>query len=134
MNRHSYWKGFVFFLAIGSIALASCNNDDLDEAIRLADGILIMNSGQIVQYDSPETVLSRPANKFVHDFVGGTSRILAGYFIEQGNPQHAHKCTGYTMSGAVGHSNPNGLILLIYPEKITADYVTGPVKHKVFGQ
>jgi osmoprotectant transport system ATP-binding protein len=48
---------------------------DLDEAIRLADRIAIMESGKLVQYDTPETILSRPANKFVHDFVG-TDRAL----------------------------------------------------------
>ncbi len=48
---------------------------DLDEAIRLADRIAIMESGKLVQYDTPETILSKPANKFVHDFVG-TDRAL----------------------------------------------------------
>ena len=48
---------------------------DLDEAIRLADRIAIINSGKLVQYDTPEAILARPANKFVHDFVG-TDRAL----------------------------------------------------------
>lgn len=48
---------------------------DLDEAIRLADRIAIMASGKLVQYDTPETILSNPASKFVHDFVG-TDRAL----------------------------------------------------------
>lgn len=43
---------------------------DLDEAIRLADRIAIMRAGRLEQYDTPEAILSRPANKFVHDFVG----------------------------------------------------------------
>jgi len=48
---------------------------DLDEAIRLADRICIMRQGRLVQYDTPEVILSRPINKFVHDFVG-TDRAL----------------------------------------------------------
>lgn len=48
---------------------------DLDEAIRLADRIAIMESGRLVQYDTPEVILSKPANKFVHDFIG-TDRAL----------------------------------------------------------
>jgi len=48
---------------------------DLDEAIRLADRIAIMGSGKLVQYDTPEAILSRPVNKFVRDFVG-TDRAL----------------------------------------------------------
>ena len=43
---------------------------DLDEAIRLADRIAIMRSGRLVQYDTPEEILRRPADRFVHDFVG----------------------------------------------------------------
>ncbi|MDR7145095.1 ABC transporter ATP-binding protein [Rhizobium sp. BE258] len=43
---------------------------DLDEAIRLGDRIAIMKSGKIVQYDTPDAILSRPANAFVSSFVG----------------------------------------------------------------
>jgi osmoprotectant transport system ATP-binding protein len=43
---------------------------DIDEAIRLADRIAIMRAGRLMQYDTPEEILERPANKFVHDFVG----------------------------------------------------------------
>lgn len=61
---------------------------DLDEAIRLADRIAIMELGRLVQYDTPEAILSKPANKFVHDFVGTDralkrlSRIGIGSFIK----------------------------------------------------
>jgi osmoprotectant transport system ATP-binding protein len=43
---------------------------DLDEAIRLAGRIAVMRNGRLEQYDSPENILSTPANEFVHDFVG----------------------------------------------------------------
>lgn len=43
---------------------------DLDEATRLGDRIAIMNSGKIVQYDTPDAVLSHPADAFVENFVG----------------------------------------------------------------
>lgn len=48
---------------------------DLDEGIRLADRIAIIQKGRLVQYDTPEAILTRPKNKFVHDFVG-TDRAL----------------------------------------------------------
>ena len=60
---------------------------DLDEAIRLADRIAIMESGRLVQYDTPETILSKPRNKFIRDFVGADralkrlSRISVKNFI-----------------------------------------------------
>ena len=43
---------------------------DLDEAVRMGDRIAIMRAGQIVQYDTPDEILSHPINAFVEDFVG----------------------------------------------------------------
>ena len=43
---------------------------DLDEAALLGDRIAIMKSGRIVQYDTPNVVLSHPADPFVENFVG----------------------------------------------------------------
>jgi glycine betaine/L-proline transport ATP binding subunit len=43
---------------------------DMDEAVKLADRILIMDRGCIVQYDTPENILKNPANEFVSRFVG----------------------------------------------------------------
>ncbi|MDS0527801.1 ABC transporter ATP-binding protein [Clostridium sp. SHJSY1] len=43
---------------------------DMDEAIKLADKICIMNKGKIVQYDTPENILKNPINEFVSEFVG----------------------------------------------------------------
>lgn len=43
---------------------------DMDEAIKLADKIAVMQEGKIVQYDSPEEILIHPANEFVENFVG----------------------------------------------------------------
>lgn len=43
---------------------------DMDEAIKLADKIAIMDSGKLIQYDSPENILKHPVNDFVENFVG----------------------------------------------------------------
>ncbi len=43
---------------------------DMDEAIRLADRICIMDKGKIVQFDTPENILKNPANDFVSNFIG----------------------------------------------------------------
>ena len=42
----------------------------MDEAIKLADKIAIMEQGKVVQYDRPEKILKQPANEFVRNFVG----------------------------------------------------------------
>ncbi|NFL85198.1 betaine/proline/choline family ABC transporter ATP-binding protein [Clostridium botulinum] len=43
---------------------------DMDEAIRIADKICIMNGGRIIQYDTPENILKNPCNDFVSEFIG----------------------------------------------------------------
>lgn len=43
---------------------------DMDEAIKIADKICIMNKGEIIQYDTPENILKNPCNDFVNEFIG----------------------------------------------------------------
>jgi osmoprotectant transport system ATP-binding protein len=43
---------------------------DIEEALRLASEIAIMESGRIVQLGAPIEIIERPANDFVRDFVG----------------------------------------------------------------
>ena len=48
---------------------------DVEEALRLADKIIILKDGRIVQYDTPFNTLSHPANQFVYDLVGADDII-----------------------------------------------------------
>ena len=43
---------------------------DVEEALRLADRIAVMRSGEVVQFDTPLNILSRPADAFVEELVG----------------------------------------------------------------
>ena len=43
---------------------------DMDEAIKIADRICILNGGKILQYGTPEEILKNPAHGFVSEFVG----------------------------------------------------------------
>lgn len=43
---------------------------DMDEAIKLADRICIIQEGHIVQCDTPERILKAPANQYATDFIG----------------------------------------------------------------
>lgn len=43
---------------------------DQSEAMSLADHIIVMNKGRIMQRGSAETIYGAPANKFVADFIG----------------------------------------------------------------
>ena len=50
---------------------------DQDEALDLADRIVVMDHGKIEQVDTPENLWERPATAFVCDFLGGANRIVA---------------------------------------------------------
>ncbi|MCY8483169.1 choline ABC transporter ATP-binding protein OpuBA [Bacillus mojavensis] len=43
---------------------------DMDEAIKLADRIVILKGGEIVQVGAPDDILRNPANEFVEEFIG----------------------------------------------------------------
>ena len=43
---------------------------DMDEAVKIADKICIMNNGELIQTDTPENILKKPINEFVSNFVG----------------------------------------------------------------
>ncbi len=42
----------------------------MDEALKIADKICIMENGKIAQFDTPENILRNPASDFVKDFIG----------------------------------------------------------------
>jgi osmoprotectant transport system ATP-binding protein len=43
---------------------------DIDEAVKMADRIAVMNEGHLIQFATPTELLASPANDFVADFVG----------------------------------------------------------------
>lgn len=50
---------------------------DMDEALKLADRIVIMRDGELVQCDTPEEILRNPANEFVEEFIGRDRLVQA---------------------------------------------------------
>ena len=43
---------------------------DMDEALKLANRIVIMSEGKVIQFDTPENILRNPANEFVEELIG----------------------------------------------------------------
>lgn len=43
---------------------------DMDEALKLANRIVIMSHGKVIQFDTPEAILHHPANEFVEELIG----------------------------------------------------------------
>ena len=52
---------------------------DIHEAIKMGDKIAIFQAGRLIQYDTPEIILTCPANQYISDFVGSdrTLKLLA---------------------------------------------------------
>lgn len=48
---------------------------DVEEALRLADKIVVMERGAIAQYDTPFHILTRPASAFVHNLIGADDML-----------------------------------------------------------
>ncbi|TBW40692.1 sulfate/molybdate ABC transporter ATP-binding protein [Siculibacillus lacustris] len=48
---------------------------DQDEALELADRVVVLNKGRIEQIGTPDEIYDAPASPFVFDFIGDASRI-----------------------------------------------------------
>ncbi|ASB90363.1 betaine/proline/choline family ABC transporter ATP-binding protein [Bacillus sonorensis] len=56
---------------------------DMDEAIKLADRIVILKDGEIVQVGTPDDILRYPANDFVEEFIGKDRLIQSSPEVER---------------------------------------------------
>lgn len=102
---------------------------DMDEAIKLADVIVLMKDGEIVQAASPEELLSNPANSFVEDFIG-KHRLTSDNYIEtveevmKNNPVTVSKDKGVGESIAIMKSKGVSTVIVVdsegHPEGIVA--------------
>ncbi|EST89559.1 betaine/proline/choline family ABC transporter ATP-binding protein [Vagococcus lutrae] len=50
---------------------------DMDEALKLANRIMIMDEGKVIQFDTPDNILKEPANEFVENLIGEDRLIQA---------------------------------------------------------
>src|SRR5438093_2958079 len=48
---------------------------DQEEALEIADRVVVMSRGRIEQVGSPNEIYDRPASPFVYEFLGGVNRI-----------------------------------------------------------
>ncbi|HGM7028665.1 TPA: ABC transporter ATP-binding protein [Serratia liquefaciens] len=66
---------------------------DIDEALALADRIVLLDQGRVVQQGTPLELLTAPANDFVRDFFGRSDRgiklLALGTVAERVRPGHA---------------------------------------------
>ncbi len=63
---------------------------DQEEALTMADRIVVMNKGKIMQIDTPQTIYEFPANPFVADFIGDINFILENSTINAIRPENIY--------------------------------------------
>jgi glycine betaine/proline transport system ATP-binding protein len=47
---------------------------DINEAFKLGDRVAIMRDGKVIQIDTPEVMITQPANDYVRDFIEGADK------------------------------------------------------------
>ncbi|MFD2740962.1 glycine betaine/L-proline ABC transporter ATP-binding protein [Sulfitobacter aestuarii] len=63
---------------------------DLDEALKLADHLVILKDGAVVQQGSPQHIVMNPADPYIEAFVGDINRarvLRAGTIADPGRPE-----------------------------------------------
>ena len=58
---------------------------DLYEAIKMGDKIAIFKEGELIQYDTPEGILMRPANDYIEGFVGADRALKVLSLLKAGD-------------------------------------------------
>lgn len=43
---------------------------DMDEALKIADKVAVLQNGKVVQFDTPEEILKNPKNEYIEFFIG----------------------------------------------------------------
>ncbi|MEF9996375.1 MAG: sulfate ABC transporter ATP-binding protein, partial [Burkholderiaceae bacterium] len=82
---------------------------DQEEALEVADRVVLMNRGRIEQVGSPDEVYTHPANAFVYGFLGSANRFhghaAGGAFRGDGlhSPLSNHEQTGIAVAYARPH-------------------------------
>ncbi|MGL5390572.1 MAG: sulfate/molybdate ABC transporter ATP-binding protein [Shewanella sp.] len=105
---------------------------DQEEALEVADKIVVMNQGRIEQQGTPEEVYDRPSNPFVYEFLGNVNlfhaRVQQGHsrigHIQIPSPEHASK---EELQG-LAYVRPHEIDVLTQPSdnalQVTLDLVT----------
>lgn len=102
---------------------------DMDEALKLADRIVIMRDGRIVQCDTPDEILRNPADDFVEEFIGKDRLIQARPNIQTVeqimNPSPITITGDRTLSDAIQLMKQNRVdsLLVVDDQKILKGYV-----------
>ena len=111
---------------------------DMDEALKIADRIVLMQSGEIVQADTPERIIRRPKNDFVRTFIGeerlNLSEKLAVEEVMLQNPVTVYLTRGLAYGAKLMRQHRVNGLLVIDKNRILKGVVTKEILEEQFGQ
>lgn len=83
---------------------------DQEEALEVADRVVVMNNGRIEQVGSPEEVYNHPATPFVYNFLGNVN-LFHGRIDDDDGKAYIHE----TATGHVVYVRPHSLEIVRLP-------------------
>jgi len=100
---------------------------DQEEAMTLADRIVVMRAGQIEQTGSPMQIYSDPVTDFVADFFGSPSmNLIAGEIVaDNGAPAFRSPSISIALPEGFGGATPGPATLGVRPEHIELAFERG---------
>ena len=105
---------------------------DQEEALELADRVVVMNQGRIEQIGTPAEVYDHPASAFVYEFLGQVNRFdctVEGGIARVGDGTLAIPTQGGVQGPAVAYVRPHDLGVTpasAGPARISGIHVVGP--------
>ena len=86
---------------------------DQEEALEVADRVVVMNEGRVEQAGTPEEVYERPVNPFVYHFLGYVNlfrgRVKGGRMQIGGTEVEVQGCADVPDGPAIGYARPHDL-------------------------
>ncbi|SDW10916.1 betaine/proline/choline family ABC transporter ATP-binding protein [Paenibacillus sp. CF384] len=111
---------------------------DMDEAMKIADRIVLMQGGVIVQADSPENIIRRPKNDFVRTFIGeerlNPSTKLAVEDVMLPNPVTVSLSRGLAYGAKLMRKHHVNGLLVIDNNRVLQGIVTKDMLKEQFSQ
>jgi len=110
---------------------------DQEEALDVADRIVVMNNGKIVQIGSPDEVYTNPKSPFVYDFLGNVNlfkgRLHNGKLMQGEVVLDVPDALTHSEDNAIGYVRPHDIqiektsIPDTVPVKISHIHLLGPI-------
>ncbi len=112
---------------------------DQDEALEVADRIVVMNQGRIEQVGTPEEVFHRPVNEFVMDFLGRVNLFHARadeggerrVFVRPHDMEIGHEAqTGASLGAVVRRIHAAGPMVKVELESVSGEPLQVEMPHE----